>query len=135
MKLASLVGANHAEQYPGSEHGHTEMFCRFLEQQATASSADLLAEEMNLSALARAQVSHSTVQRVATALMIRHVLCDPNETERRALGIPSYEELKMRRNFVKIFAAEEALLEEDERCYWPVREREWLDSLTRLNLH
>ena len=129
MKVAALVGANHAHQYPGNPHGRSDLFASFLIAQAKSLGVDLIAEEMSLAALEMAKVKQSTVQVVAQSLHIPHLFCDPNESEREALGIPSYEELKKLRKIEHVFGAEEQLLLADEKGYWPVREREWLTRL------
>ena len=131
MQVAALVGANHAHQHPGSPHGRSELFASFLIVQATSLDVDLIAEEMSVEALARANVNRSTVQEVALSLRIPHLFCDPNEVERKALGIPNREELKKRRNITRVFGAEEQLLVADEKSYWPTREQEWLTRLRK----
>lgn len=132
MKSAALVGANHAHQYPGHPQGRADLFSQFVTQQAEHARVDLIAEEMSREALAMKKVGHSSVETAAGALLIRHLLCDPDSAERRALGIPSYEELKARRGISNAFGAETALLEADTRSYWPIREREWLNRLSQV---
>jgi hypothetical protein len=131
MNVAALVGANHAHQHPGSSYGRSDLFASFLIAQATLLRVDLLAEEMSTDALAKVGVKQSTVQEVALSLHIQHLFCDPNEVERKALGIPNYEELKKRRSIDHVFGAQEQLLVADERSYWPVREQEWLTRLRK----
>lgn len=131
MNFVALIGANHAHQYPGNVHGRANQFEDFLTSQVRDLSVDLLAEEMSAEALQRAKVVESSVQRVARELKVPHLLCDPDSIQRSALGIPDFEELKRKRNLKLVVDEDAALLEQDERLYWPVREAEWLRRLQR----
>lgn len=51
MKLALLIGANHAHQLPGKACGQAEAFSSFVETVAQAERVDLIAEEMSIEAL------------------------------------------------------------------------------------
>lgn len=133
MKSAALVGVTHAHQYPGHPQGRADLFGLFVKRHAQSAQPDLIAEEMSREALAIAKVPHSSVENAAGSLRIKHLLCDPDAVERKVLGIPSYAELKAARGIRHVFEAEEALLKADERSFWPIREREWLNRLARVN--
>lgn len=87
---------------------------------------------MSNEGLRRWRVEESSVQAAAAAVCIRHVQCDPDAQQRQALGIPSYDELKKARSVVEPTAKEAELLEADERKYWPIRERYWLDRIKHI---
>lgn len=129
MAFVALIGTNHANQFPGNPHGRADLFSEFLASQARDLAAHLLAEEMSTEALHRAKVEESSVQRVARALELDHLFCDPDTRERSILGIPDYEQLKHRRGLKHVLGDNVSLLEQDERTYWPLREAEWLRRL------
>jgi hypothetical protein len=129
MKSIALIAANHSHQYPDHPKGRADLFGSLLAQLAHSHGVDLIAEEMSREALEMENATKSTVEAVAESLQIRHLLCDPDSAERKALGIPSYEDLKVARGIRHVFEAEEALLKADERAYWPIRETEWLNRL------
>ncbi len=135
MNSAALIGVNHAHQYPGHKDGHSDLFVQFVAQQAVSLAVDLIAEEMSREALAKARVSLSSVEVAACSIGVRHLLCDPDSDERKVLGIPSYEELREARGIRRycVFEKEQKLLEEDERSYWPIREKEWLRRIAGTN--
>jgi hypothetical protein len=133
MTTAVLVGANHAHQLPGNPSGRADLFREFVAQQARACRVDLIAEEMSREALAKWKVEKSSVQAAAESVHVKHLLCDPDSAERKALGIPSYEELKAARGASHLSGEDEELLKNDERTYWPIREKEWLKRVANIN--
>lgn len=134
MKSAALIGINHADQYPGHKDGRSDLFCKFVTKQAISLAVDFIAEEMSREALLKEKVYLSSVEIAAWSIGVRHRLCDPDSAERKALGIPSFDELREARGFSRyISEREEKQLEADERLYWPIREKEWLDRIQGAN--
>lgn len=133
MKLAALIGTNHANQYPGNIHGHADIFTSYILKVAKARVVDLIAEEMSREALTKARVEKSSVQLAAEELRLLHLFCDPDSEERTALKILDHEQLKQRRGLVHAFDDQIDLLEQDEKEYWPLREAEWLARLQQTN--
>ena len=135
MKSAALIGINHADQYPRHKDDRSDLFCKFVKQQAISLAVDFIAEEMSREVLVRKKVYLSSVEIAAWSICVRHRLCDPDSAERKALGIPSYDELMEARgiSLYSISEMEEKLLEADERLYWPIREKEWLDRIQGAN--
>ena len=129
--LVLLVGVNHAHQYVNHPESATAKFSCYLEKICRARSVDLIAEEMNEDAL-QVNRTDSTARRLSCKLGTAHVLCDPNESERQALGIPSYEQLKQKHGFGKYLVDEQIkTIEQAEQSFWPIREAEWLRRLGR----
>lgn len=132
-----LIGTNHCTQYIYESDSlnfryRVRDFAARLVSEASRLKIQVLAEELNEEAVAnnRNRVIASNVQRVALDLRIAHMFCDPASDQRKALGIPSTQEIKEQLG-LGMFLDPEAtsLLEQEERKYWPIREKYWLDRL------
>ena len=132
-----LVGTNHANQLTGYKDGAAEKFRLYLAHICNAETIDLLAEELNEEAIVlwqRKGAQDSTARLLATAHEIPHLFCDPNAHERRALGIPSYEELRIKFGYGRARTHEqEANLAREERKFWPIREECWRKKVAAIS--
>lgn len=126
-----LVGTNHAHQLSGYRDGAAETLNTYLKGIVDTEAIDLLAEELNEEAVKRFRASDSTARLVALERKLAHIFCDPNTSERRALGIPTVEELLDKLGYgCNPSDEEKANLEIETRRYWPIRENFWLKKLS-----
>lgn len=89
-----LIGVDHRFQYANddSDMSAIELFRRYLKEQAAKLQVVLIAEEFSREALINSRASSSTAKNIAESICIEHRFCDPDSSERKALGIPRKRE-------------------------------------------
>jgi hypothetical protein len=102
---------------------------QMLRDLSVSCSAEAIAEELNEQALQEVGSDASVPQLLARELNIPHLFCDPDRTERLALGIRD-------ENSIRISAFPKDLDEESVRILidesWKRREEEWIRRLRGL---
>jgi len=132
-----LIGLNHGYQLEGCMTHDWKTFDEYLFGFCKRAHIDLVAEELSEWAIKRN--SHqgaigSVGKNVASRLSIKHLFCDPDEVERKQLGIRNGKELSQSLGFGNILNAEQAtIVEQKEREQWPIRERYWLEQLQKVH--
>jgi len=125
-----LIGVDHEIQYLPSNSGLSLL--QFLQQKVRQLGIVLIAEELSQEAiekegrLRKAKVD-STARHVAEITGIEHRLCDPNNSERESLSIPTTRDT--RRELGLKAGQDEPKVEREKRKYWPKREQFWLDKI------
>lgn len=128
--IVLLVGTNHEHQLIGYKDGETQVFGSYLSSLCDSEYIDLLAEELNEEAIELWKAQDSIARRLAVERKIDHIFCDPDSSERRALGILTYEELRTKSNYGRVLTNEQdECLKRDEKSYWPKREDFWLRKI------
>lgn len=89
-----LIGINHEVQYTNeyTDVSLNQAFAKYLGEQSERFNVTLIAEEFNLEAGSLSRATAYTAKDVADKLGIGHRFCDPNSSERKALGIPREKE-------------------------------------------
>ena len=89
-----LIGINHEVQYTNeyTDVSLNQAFAKYLGEQSERFNVTLIAEEFNIEAGSRSRATAYTAKDVADKLGIGHRFCDPNSSERKALGIPREQE-------------------------------------------
>lgn len=124
-----LLGTNHAPQYLGYKDSFSSEFANYVNDIVKTFGIDLIAEEMNEEALEK-EARESTARTVALSTGVKHALCDPDNSERIALKIPSEEQLKTKLGIGRAMLANQVTeLDNATREFWPIREQEWLRRL------
>ena len=124
-----VIGVDHDKhQFRGYGGAGWLAFEKYLLEYCQQEQIDLIAEELNDEAIIKRKAEDSVARHVARQLNVRHLFCDPDSGQRRALGIPSFRE---------ILAGlgphpDIDLAEAKERDAWPLRERVWLDRLREI---
>lgn len=139
-----LIGIDHLLQYNGPVPPELlEEFKEYLVAMIKKLNITLIAEEFNEEFLYDVfNATEGTAEKAAEASGISHLYCDPDASEREALGIPYYADVmdmvKERHSVREKFIMDRGLREEVERetalevkKFWPVRERFWLNKLKR----
>lgn len=127
----AILGTNHGYQLYGRE-GAVD-FQLFLADLLRTGEYDAIAEELSEESVAKWKASDSTARLVASSFGVQHHFCDPTTAERSAMGIPSSEELRESLKLRTVLTHEQrALLDAEERKYWPAREAFWLRRLKSL---
>jgi len=116
-----LIGLNHGYQLRGYDGADWSAFEQYLLSYSESEGIDLIAEELSNEAVRKWMAADSVARHVARRLGVRHLFCDPESGQRRALGIRSLDEI----------AAELGPLdlEAKEKEAWLIRERFWLERL------
>ena len=130
--MVIVVGTSHSIQLGknGASGEADEQFTAFLESICHRYRVRVVAEEMNTEALAENKRSTSIPQRLATSLKLEHRFCDPNRSERIALGILQENDIRARAFGSGSSEAEiVACVAESHQK----RERYWLDQLRALD--
>lgn len=95
-------------------------------------SPDLIAEELNEDALRKWKALGSLARETAKHLGIRHLFCDPNLEERKALGIKCFKEIAQELGYGPVLtSAQSSEVEKIEKKHWEKRERFWLGKLIK----
>ena len=124
-----LLGTNHANQYIGHKDGFYSEFAKCLKEIAQRIEIDLIAEEMSEAAL-KTVACEATARRVAGDLGINHALCDPDNSERIALGILTDVQLRERLGIRSVIPPNKVqCLARLESESGQIREKEWLRRL------
>ena len=125
----------------GTDHGFQRRSAKFTEAQhqkfaafvmTTAKQAGVigLAEENNVAALAEADITQSTIERIAHELGLQHRYCDPDMKTRVKLGMLQENQIR-----ISVFPEELAEAEVQRRLEKSIRAREayWLSELIEFN--
>jgi hypothetical protein len=136
-KRLYLIGTDHCTQYIYKQDSlnskyRVRDFAAHLADEVSRLKIRVLAEELNEEAVtskANCAIA-SNVQRLALGLGIAHVFCDPDSNQRKALGIPSTREIKEQLGMGTFLDSRAtSLLEQEQRKYWTIREKYWLDCM------
>jgi len=125
-----LIGVDHEIQYLPSNSDLSLL--QFLQQKIRQLGIVLIAEELSQEAIERQEnliktKVDSISRHVAEITGIEHRFCDPNNSERESLGIPSTSDI--RRKLGLKAGQDEPKVEREKRKYWPVREQFWLEQI------
>lgn len=110
-----------------------EEFAAYLRNEATRLRIKALAEELSEEAIAKYHGVDSNARRVARDLGITHILCDLDSDQRKALGIPSTEEIIEKIGYGAhdgLDPEATRLLNEEEQKYWEIREEYWFNCIS-----
>lgn len=129
-----LVGTNHAHQLVDFDSGAHACFKSYLNSLCQAEEIDLIAEELSEEAISVWGATDSTARSLARTLGVNHIFCDPGSEERAALGIYDYKQLKSKLGLGRgVTSEQDEYLLNEEKKYWPIRERHWLDRILSAN--
>jgi hypothetical protein len=122
LQLLLVGDGSHYHQYVGGAGGDgaPDQFTAFLREICAAYKPDLLAEELSEQMVIES-ADDSTLRVLAKSLALPHLFCDPNDAERKALNIPDYTSVLVRR-----FDGDRERTDDYMKQFWPVREREWM---------
>ncbi|MEW6584243.1 MAG: hypothetical protein AB1442_01380 [Nitrospirota bacterium] len=130
--MVYLIGVAHRVQYTNdkSDPGEIMRFSAFLEMKALKLKITCIAEELNAEVLREKKATACTALAVTRKLNIEHRFCEPDRSEREALGIPS------ERIHTKAPVGDgdsrkdigERIRKEREK-YFELRERFWIDRI------
>ena len=128
--MVYLIAVDHEVQYLDSDSSSS--FSQFLEQKVKQLGVTLIAEELSQEAVVKQKkvkinTIGSTAHHVAEITRIEHRFCDPNNSERESLGIPTTRDI--RRKLGLKAGQDEPKVEREKRKYWPKREQFWLDKI------
>jgi hypothetical protein len=131
-----VVGVHHKYQF-GPCHAFKEnlfsaheAFAVFLKNHCVQLSIKTLAEEINFDARKKWGIKQTVPKRIAEDLCIEHAECDPNEEERKQLGILNEGFVKMN-GLINEWSAE--TVQANIRREYDKREAEWIHRLSQLN--
>jgi len=125
-----LIGLNHCHQLAGYAKASNK-FKPYLNDLCLKEHPDLLAEELNEDAIKKWTTEDSVARKIARRLNVRHLFCDPDVEERRALGIKSFNEIARDLGYEPGLTREQiATVEMIEKEHWGKREKFWLAKLT-----
>lgn len=130
-----LVGIKHEYQHDGSDRvdeSAKRNFIAALENMIKECGVSLIAEEFSVQALKNSNATVSTARHIANKLNIKHLFCDPNDEERKNIGVPSREIIKSLLNIkgpVQINTQEYNLINEEARKYYSKREEFWFEKI------
>jgi len=137
-----ITGIDHLLQYNGPVPPELlEEFKGYLAAKIKELNITLISEEFNEEFLYDVfGATEGTAETAAEDAGISHLYCDPDASEREALGIPYYADVmdmvKVRHGIKEKFIMDSDLRKQVERetslevkKFWPVRERFWLDKL------
>ncbi|MFC1670006.1 hypothetical protein ACFL20_06395 [Spirochaetota bacterium] len=141
-----LIGIDHLIQYENDiVPGDTFLeFKAFLEETAVNHNISLMAEEFSEESLFDVYNSpEGTVKSVALKLGIEHMYCDPEEGDRKKLGIPYFAEIerkvKNKYNIRDKFIIDNSLRKKVysetvklSKTYWPIREIFWYEKILHM---
>ncbi len=95
----------------------------------------ILAEEWSEQALKAWGSNTDTLRTIAKKLEIEHIFCDPDDAERKKIGYPTRQDMRKTLNLPSTFNTETDLeeankkIKEEERKFYPIREKYWLEIL------
>lgn len=134
--MVYLIGVDHKVQYTNdyTDVLLVESFAQYLKGQAKRLKVTLIAEEFNQEAISKSKAKACTARDVAKKLGIEHRFCDPDCSEREAVGIPSRHKIREQLGlppFVKDEQLEEQekRISEEEKKYWDKREQFWFHKI------
>ena len=125
-----IVGIHHELQY---WDGSGNPFLAAFREWNDTLKLSVIAEELNQEAIEKQQqylgrALESTAQQAASLLGLEHRFCDPNTSERAALGILTTKDLRKKLG-LRAGENEDFLRKEEKRLYWPLREKFWLERI------
>ena len=126
-----LIGLKHGYQLRGVDFKDWSAFERYLLSYTTSEGIDLIAEELSNEAIRKWKATDSVARHVAYRLGVRHLFCDPESGQRKALGICSLDETATEIEPLGPFSLAKhiELAEAKEKEAWLIRERFWLERL------
>jgi hypothetical protein len=131
-----FIGLNHRHQLCGYKQGAAEKFDSYLHKFCHDANIDLISEELSEAAISLWGATGSVARNVALQLSIQHLFCDPSPDERECLGILTSKEIAVSLGFEEVWSkTQEAEITAEERNYWPIRERFWLERLRTVAFH
>ncbi|OGP54582.1 MAG: hypothetical protein A2Y65_06300 [Deltaproteobacteria bacterium RBG_13_52_11] len=105
-------------------------FKSYLENLFLKENPDLIAEELNEDAIKKWNALGSLARETARHLGIRHLFCDPDLEERKALGIKCFKEIAQELGYGSVLTSEQSSeVKKIEKTHWEKRERFWLGKL------
>jgi hypothetical protein len=133
MKLVLLIGTSHDYQRVrgGTRDTGPEQLRAVIAGVAVQHGVRAIAEEMSPEALVAYKATDSVGRQVAAVLGIAHRLCDPESTERQALGYREDDDIRMAGFFA---GRDHDAIEAVVRASYAIRERRWLEHLLELDL-
>lgn len=129
--MVYVIGVDHKIQFKYEKTDISlEPFAVYLTEQAKQLKVTLIAEELNEEEISKRRAKGSVVKNVAKKLDKEHRFCDPDSSERDAIGIPSITEIKEKLGLRRFHSPEEEqILCQEEKRYFPRRERFWFDRI------
>jgi len=140
--MVYIIGIDHLLQYNGPVPEYLlEEFRNFLSARIIEFNISVIAEEFNEEFLFEVLgATEATAKIVAGKSGVDHIFCDPEEHERKVLGIPYYADVRecvklkygIKENFIFDNALRKKVHEEtaaEVKKYWAVRERFWFDRI------
>jgi hypothetical protein len=128
-----LLGTNHRHQVIGCPEGSYVQFSELLRSEVHQHRLQAIAEELNAEAIQLWHGTDSVAREVSQVLGIRHLYCDPTSVERKALGIPSLQQLKTKFGYGRALNhIQNEHLAVEQETYWSLREAHWLSCLKPL---
>ncbi len=137
-----IIGVDHLVQYNGPVPEHLRLqFVQYLVEIIQNLKINLIAEEFSRESLADVYgATECSAVNAAAQCGIKHRYCDPEEKERKELGIPYYfdvmETVKRKYNIQEKLIIDNDLRKriEDEtgsivKSFWDIRERFWVDKI------
>lgn len=124
-----ILGVNHSYQKQSNVR-----FEKYIRRTIEKLDINVLAEEYSLEACHnRPPIENSILNNFSTELHLHHRYCDPNEEERKILGIRTQEQIKSQLGYagkVTIVGTPQFYaIEKEKRKDWYIRENEWLNRL------
>lgn len=124
-----LIGLNHCHQLVGYAKASNK-FKPYLKDLCLKERPDLIAEELNEDAIRKWKAHDSVARKIASLLRVRHLFCDPDLEERKALGIKGFKEIVQELGYGAVLTREQSSeVEKIEKKHWEKRERFWLGKL------
>lgn len=133
--MIHIIGTQHSLQVwsDARRAGQTDIptFEAYLVEAARALWADVIAEESNAEFVARYVGGTSVAMGVAERLGVKHLYCDPDSGERRALGIKTGDDLTAHARAVAANTGEDWMDVHDREVLglFPAREAVWIERL------
>jgi len=138
-----LIGVNHGIQRPFRyeldefeyySDEEKKIFFGYIENQvAKLNNISFIAEEFSEDAkkhkLPKFSINFTLLENLTKNIELEHIFIDPSIEERKIIGIPSREEIKITldiRGVVYKDSAEDNQIKEEQRKYDPIRENFWV---------
>lgn len=120
-----ILGVNHIYQWK-----YNKEFVSYIKYIINSRSINAIVEEFSEEACVLNKVKTSILKKITSKQSIIHVYLDPNRNERRALGIPSRDEIKKELGYdgMLVYGGSPADVKIDrvQKSYYLIREKEWL---------
>lgn len=129
-----IIAIKHESQHNGpySNEVLRNKLVFYLENAIKKYAISLIAEEFNEKTLTNSHATIDTAKYVADKLNVKHLFCDPNEEERKLIGIPLREEIKNTLGLkgpIFVDSLEDKQITEEQRKYYPIRENFWFEKI------